>query len=423
MSPRRIACWFLLFASCASQNTSSTSSAGGDLPVGDVDDSKADAAGGYGSALDCKDVPDLPPLVAPRITLSIEGLTLHLTDAATGYDKVFAVGPGAYDTNPEDPEFGESLSYRPIIDTGSHDFAITPATIQTCKIWDTDPDTGIKTPLFAGLPFLSWHGNYAIHGPIDNYQLATGGTLRRGFVSHGCFRMEAAGILEVYARIKGVASVPVHVQREPERLATGARADVDPRWIGAECSADADCDYTGGLCAKNAYDTRGFCSARCTQYCGDNSEAPTTFCVDDPSAAGQGMCVPRAVAQDYECRSYTAMSVHAAVPRHGQPSVTAAVCLPGSQGWVGDRCATDTDCANGTTCAGGICTEACTQYCADEPGFPETFCATEPALGDGGHCVRQCTASSNASECPSGEVCASATRPNSSVTKTVCVPQ
>ena len=38
--------------------------------------------------------------------------------------------------------------------------------------------------------------------------------------------MEAADILEVYARIKGVAKVPVHVQKEPERWTDGRRVDV-----------------------------------------------------------------------------------------------------------------------------------------------------------------------------------------------------
>ena len=400
---------FVLFACCANAGTSSDS---GDLPLGDVIDDKADGDG-WGSALDCKPIPDLPALVAPKITLSIDGLTLHLVDAATGYDRVFPVGPGAIDATPTDPEFGESLSYRPIIDTGSHEFAITPATIQTCKTWWTDPDTGDKSPVFAGLPFLSWHGDYAIHGPIDNYTAPNGGTLRRGFVSHGCFRMEAADILEVYARIKGVANVPVHVQREPERLMDGTRVDVTPSWIGAACAHDADC--ATGYCAQNRYSGAGFCSAHCTQYCDDKTGYPSTFCVDDPST-GSGMCVPKMIAQDQDCRPFEQMTTHAAVPRHGQPSVTADVCLPGSPGWVGDRCFDDTDCGNGTSCQLGQCTMACTQFCADEPGWPSTFCAA------GGTCARQCTPSSNASECTGGTVCEGTTRHgNANVGRDVCV--
>jgi len=400
----------LLFASCANANTSSPT--GGDLPLGDFTDDKAD--GDWGHALECKPVPDLPSLVSPTITLSIDGLTLHLVDPASGYDRVFPVGPGAIDATDTDPEFGESLSYRPIIDTGTHDFAITPSTIQTCKTWWTDPETGDQIPVFAGLPFLSWHGNYAIHGPIDNYTAANGGTLRRGFVSHGCFRMEAADILEVYARIKDVAKTPVHVQREPERRTDGTIVDVAPKWIGASCEQDGDC--ATGYCAQNRYTGRGFCSAHCTLYCDDKVGYPSTFCVDDPST-GNGMCVPKMVAQDQDCRPFEQMTAHTA-SRHGQPQTTASVCLPGSPGWVGDRCFADADCGNGTTCQRGLCSMPCDQFCSDEPGSPSTFCAAD------GQCARRCTAASNASECTNGTVCEATTRHgNPGVTRDICVEQ
>ena len=159
----------LLVAGCDPEGMRAT--ADGDLPLGDVvDEGKAD--GTWGSALTCKTVPSLPPLKAPHITVSIDGLTLHLTDAATGYDKVFPVGPGAINHDQGETSYGESLSLYPVIATGQHEFAITPSTIQPCKFWWTDPETGVKQPVFAGLPFLSWYGNYAIHGPIDNFRAA-----------------------------------------------------------------------------------------------------------------------------------------------------------------------------------------------------------------------------------------------------------
>jgi hypothetical protein len=217
--------------------------------------------------------------------------------------------------------------------------------------------------------------------------------------------------------------VPVHVQRAPERRADGTRVDVDPKWVGAECGSDADCDFTGGFCETNPYDPRGFCSAPCTEYCADQAGYPTTFCVDDPAGGSGGICVPQAIAQDYACRPYEQLTVHAATPRHGDPTTTADVCLPGSPGWVGDRCLADTDCTSGTSCVDHICTMACTEYCPDQPGFPETFCAVLPALGAGGQCVRRCTPSSNASECPGGMTCETASRPDSTTSTTVCVPQ
>src|SRR3954466_5382150 len=215
---------------------------GSDLPLGEfTDEGKAD--GTWGSALTCKTVPLLPALKSPRIVVSLDGLTLHLVDAAGGYDKVFPVGPGAINHNQGETSFGDSLSLYPVLATGQHEFAITPSSIQPCKFWWTDPETGAKQPVFAGLPFLSWYGNYAIHGPIDNFRAPSGGNLRRGYVSHGCVRMEAADILEVYARIKGVAHVPVHVQREAERLSDRGEVDLSAKWIGSECTANADCNY------------------------------------------------------------------------------------------------------------------------------------------------------------------------------------
>jgi hypothetical protein len=420
----------LTVGACAS-DPSPPAPAGDDLGLGDVgaDDLKAD--GDWGAALTCPVVPDLPPLIAPRITLSIDGLTLHLTDAATGFDKVYPVGPGTIDDTATDPEFGESRSYYPVIASGGHDFAITPATIQPCKTWWTDAATGEKRPVFAGLPFMSFAGNYAIHGPIDNFRAANGGTLRRGYVSHGCFRMEAADVLEVYARIRGVARVPVHVQREHERTPTGAVVDLAQKWVGARCAQDADCNYAGGFCAANSLSGGGFCSARCTTYCADRPGNPATFCIDDPAAPGRGMCVPKAQPENFACRPYDHLKVAPLTPRRGQAGaatpVTATVCRPGSPGWVGDHCRADADCGNGTTCRGatatttGVCSMACDRLCPDQPGWSDTFCASAPSLGAGGSCVRACTRRSNASECPGDQTCGAVLRNGQATTRDACV--
>jgi len=297
-----------------------------DLPLGDyTDEGKAD--GTWGSALTCKTVPSLPALESPHIVVSLDGLTLHLVDAAGGYDKVFPVGPGAINHNHGETSYGESLSLYPVLATGQHEFAITPSSIQPCKFWWTDPETGVKQPVFAGLPFLSWYGNYGIHGPIDNFRAPTGGNLRRGYVSHGCIRMEAADILEVYARIKGVAKVPVHVQKEPERWTDGRRVDVPNPWIGAECERDADCTMPGGFCHPNAATGRGFCTVTCTAICADRAGYPTTFCVADPDDATRGICVEKQMPQDESCRPFDEL-VTATRTRFSQPAVSASVCVP-----------------------------------------------------------------------------------------------
>src|SRR5262245_30753461 len=85
-----------------------------DLGLGDVspDDMKAD--GTWGSALTCKTIPNLPPLPNPKITISLQGLTLHLVDTSVGYDRVFPIGAGQIDTEAGSYTQGDSLSYYPI---------------------------------------------------------------------------------------------------------------------------------------------------------------------------------------------------------------------------------------------------------------------------------------------------------------------
>ncbi len=364
--------------------------------------------GSFGDATTCKEIPDLEPLVAPEIVVSIDGLTVHLFDNVTGYDRVFPVGVGSINGNAGETTYNESLSMFPPLYTDTADFTVTPADMTACKIWWTDSDTGQTVPVFAGLPFVRWWGNYGFHGPVTDYNEPDGGNLKRGYVSHGCFRMEAADILELYARLLGVAETPVHIQREPERGPSGRKVDVADRWIGSECVADADCSFEGGFCHDNELGGRGFCASRCERYCDDRFGYPTTLCVDDPAAAGEGMCVLREEGQNEGCRTQDHMQPREE-ERHGDPSTSAAACLPGSPGWIGDRCQGDDDCQLGTTCSAdgdgdiGFCTQSCEAFCPDQPGFPWTFCLAD-AAGDN-TCVRECTPSSNGAECPAGFAC------------------
>ena len=392
----------------------------GELPLGELSPEDAKADGLWGSALTCKPVPSLPPLKNPRITLSLHGLTLHLTDDS-GFDKVFPIGPGAIDTKEASLTYGESLSLYPLLATGKSDFAITPSTIQPCKTWWTDAETGEKKPVFAGLPFLSWSGNYAIHGPIDNYRIPSGGNLRRGFVSHGCIRMEAADVLELYARIKGVPRTPVHVQREPERDAMGRRLEVPSRWLGAECRLDGDCNFPGGFCKLNRLAGRGFCATRCTSTCADRAGYPTSLCVADPDDAQKGLCVSRTAAQLPDCRTLDHF-VAVQQTRFKQPAVKAQVCLPGPPGWIAERCFVAGDCKSGNSCSGaagdtpGFCTQPCARFCPDAPGTTATFCAAAPTAS----CLRSCDPNQRGAECPAGFACR-ATRSAAGVNRYACL--
>ncbi len=393
---------------------------GEDLPLGDVPELKAD--GTYGHALECKTIPSLTPLPSPEITLSIDGLTLHLQDKTTGFSKVYPIGAGVINNHPGETTYGQSLSMYPPLVTHSDSFQIVPSTVNPCRIWWTDSATGETSPVFAGLPFMSWYGAYGIHGPVTDYWMESGGRLKRGYVSHGCIRMEGDDVAEVYAYIKAAAKVPVKVQQAIERDATGKAVDVDQRWILSECSADADCNYTGGVCKKNAFSGRGFCTARCSQYCDyDKYGYPVTFCVDDPEDKSSGYCTYKSSDFNHGCQRYDGFTAAKGRPRFNQSSVTADVCLPGGDGdgWIGDRCQLDDDCMTGLDCqkaAGdsfGYCTQTCSLYCPDKAGYAGTFCVE-------GTCRAKCSASS---ACPAGFTCVTRARYNDPATSTpVCIP-
>lgn len=441
---KRLARWMMVaamasgFGACDQAATESVDPAlMEDLPVGDLEVAKSDA--GWGHATTCKPVLDLEPLVAPRIVVSLDGLSLHLWDEQGDYDKVFPIGPGAL-------EHGESLT--PVSTyTADQLFYIRgdlapvkdgPSPSQAkwgwnheCRMWWTS-ETGEKVPVFAGLPFLRfqghWSGAYGIHGPVDNYYQEDGGTLRRGFVSHGCVRMDADGISELYARIRG-SKVPVRVQKAVERRDNGLSVDVEERWIGAECLTADDCGFDGAICRDNAYSGRKTCSQPCDLYCPDRYGYPTTFCVDDV-VSGSGMCVTKESAMHGGCQGDHVLPVPG-VSRHGQSWKKATVCLPGTEGWMGDRCLADAECAGGICrplddpAAGdaGMCTQACTKYCPDMAGQAGTFCVEADAsstMGDTGMCVAKCTQNA---DCALGSTCESEPRVHQPwVTSQVCLP-
>jgi hypothetical protein len=297
---------------------------GDELAVGSIEGESND----FGAALKCKAIPVVPVLTDPAIVVSLSGLTLHLWDRKGTYDRVFPIGPGAI-------ENGASLTPIGSFTTGPTATEVTDAQWgynYPCRIWHTD-ESGKKLPVFAGLPFIRLVGppstGYGIHGPIDAYTLPSGGSLRRGYVSHGCTRMAAADIVEVYGRIRGRTKVPVKIQQEVERRADGTAVDVATKWIGAECRTTADCNFTGGVCRVPPGATRGFCTAPCTKTCTDRQGEVPTFCVDDPSVtdASVGMCVPQAsTTWNRTCARYeNGLRFVASEPRPDK-SASAAVC-------------------------------------------------------------------------------------------------
>jgi hypothetical protein len=300
-------------------------------PTGDDDPSVGSIEGesnDFGAALKCKPIPVVPVLADPEIVVSLSGLTLHLRDRKGTYDRVFAVGPGAI-------ENGKSLTPIGQFTTGSSAVEATDSQFgynYPCRIWHTD-ETGNRSPVFAGLPFIRLVGppttGYGIHGPIDGYSLPSGGNLRRGYVSHGCARMAAQDIVEVYGRIRGRTKVPVKIQQEVERRADGTAVDLPAKWIGSECHTSADCNYPSGACRVPPGKTRGFCTAPCTKTCSDRVGETPTFCVDDPSStvASVGECVPVAsVTFNRSCARYENGLTYVASEPRPDKSASAAVC-------------------------------------------------------------------------------------------------
>jgi hypothetical protein len=174
-----------------------------DHPDGNLDDGKSDAPR-YAMPT------DLPVLVSPEIIVSLDGLTVHVFDRATGYQLVMPAGVGEKDSH------GTSITPLGHFATGS---------MMEDQAWWYAPRRTVPA-YFAGLPFLrltarneDGANTYALHGPIT-------ATLIRGFVSHGCVRMAAKDIIRVFWSVRTHYSTPVTIQREVERDAAGHKIDV-----------------------------------------------------------------------------------------------------------------------------------------------------------------------------------------------------
>jgi len=97
---------------------------------------------------------------------------------------------------------------------------------------------------------------------------------------------------------------------------------VATKFIGDKCTANVDCNFTGGTCAP-----AGFCTEACTTVCPDQSGKAPTFCIANPDDTAHGMCVSKSAPQNNSCAALpntTAMTE----PRFSDPNVTALVCTP-----------------------------------------------------------------------------------------------
>jgi len=281
----------------------------------------------------------LPELVSPEIVVSLEGLTVHLFDRATGFSRVYPTGVGVV-----------GRSGRSITPTGH--FETGPDTSNGW--WYTA--TRWEPAYFEGYPFLRLtvensrgYNTYGLHGPITD-------PLMRGYVSHGCMRMAHEDIVELFHLVRDHASTPVTIQQEIERDALGQPVDVGveaalypvgarieygdsvgPREVsgpvgftGDACLSDDDC---GRFAGGDAYfcHAAGFCTIRCEGYCDDRAGYATTFCVADPDAPDAGVCVPKVDGRNAECALVPGTAPEDASRFVGESAAsesTARVCNP-----------------------------------------------------------------------------------------------
>jgi lipoprotein-anchoring transpeptidase ErfK/SrfK len=173
-----------------------------DNPNANLDDGKSDAPRYV--------IPtDLPALQAPEIIVSLDGLTVHLFDRATGFQAVYPAGVGMKNSR------GISITPTGHFKSGA----------SSTDSWWYVPRRTVPD-YFAGLPFLrttaknsDGANTYALHGPIT-------AVLKRGYVSHGCIRMAADNIIRLFWMVKPHGSTPITIQKEVERDAMGRKVDV-----------------------------------------------------------------------------------------------------------------------------------------------------------------------------------------------------
>ncbi len=155
---------------------------------------------------------NLPTLKSPEIIVSLKGLTVHLFDRETGFSAVYPAGPGVLGSS------GRSITPVGHFKTGG----------DVADPWWYAPRR-TSPAHFGGLPFLRLNirnsvgaNTYALHGPITK-------SLIRGYVSHGCIRMAADDVVNMFWMVKrasNLGNTPVTIQQEVEIDANGKAVDV-----------------------------------------------------------------------------------------------------------------------------------------------------------------------------------------------------
>lgn len=152
---------------------------------------------------------NLPELQNPEIIVSLDGLSVHMFDRATGFSEVYPAGVGEKNSR------GKSITPTGHFQTGADG---------NDPWWYVARRTNPE--YFGGFPFLrltaknsDGANTYALHGPIT-------ANLIRGYVSHGCVRMRPADVIRIFWIMKKHPNAPVTIQTEVEKDANGKKVDV-----------------------------------------------------------------------------------------------------------------------------------------------------------------------------------------------------
>lgn len=420
----------------------STDTAG---PVDDINESGGVATSGGGNPFDQVNPGDvgpdlsksdgnayvvptfLPPLEDPRIVVSLAGFTVELIDEATGFHKVYPTGVGA---------LGRSgRSFTPV-----GEFTTNPDASDTW-FWYA---RRYRPTYFDGLPFMRITARnsrgaqtYGFHGPITE-------TLQRGYVSHGCMRMQGPDIVELFWIMRQHPGAKVSIQAEKRFTEDGELIDVTPpeldpvaAWRETACAESETGkgeiieagDFTGQLLCD------GVSKYRVTVGQGDKVQVSVTSRAPLTVRASQGDAIEEATGAKDDGYYHASASLRVAedgeaiIEVEGDPSrydLTVDVVPFGSpepaDGWVGDSCEASLQCGDMTCLTdlpGGLCTEACERFCPDRAGAAGTFCV-DLGFDDAGRCVATCDSDT---DCRDGYACTEMPRFNEPETaKSVCVP-
>lgn len=369
----------------------------------------------------------LPPLEDPRIRVSLAGFSVELIDDATGFHKVYPTGVGA---------LGRSgRSFTPVGEFTTHPDA------DNTWFWYA---RRYRPAYFDGLPFMritaqNSRGNqtYGFHGPITS-------TLQRGYVSHGCMRMQGPDIVELFTIMRQHPGARVSIQAEKAYTEDGELIDVTPAeldpvvaWREAVC--DEQESGRGEVLPEGAHSGQILCDGSAEYGVaverGDfvqiviEGTAPITGALAAGEALEEGESTVEGGRYTLTLSMRVADAGTATVTIEGAPSTfdltitTAGLGEPvPADGWIGDGCLAAIECGERACLPdlpGGLCTEACERFCPDRAGAAGTFCV-DLGFDDGGRCVATCD---DDSQCRDGYACTVMPRYNEgATTRGVCVP-